>query len=377
MRFEAWMRRTPWTVVLVAAALMGLGLLGIARAEVLAESSGRHLFRQLFWLPLCLAAMFATAAWNYRILARYAYGAFLLSLALLVAVFFFPPVNGAHRWIRFAGVGLQPSEFAKVAFVVALARYLMYRDSYRRLAGLLAPLALVLVPVLLVLREPDLGTALVFLPVLFAMLFAAGARLRHLAFVAAAALALSPIVWSQMSREQKSRITALAEQTRAGERPTRDGYHLHQAKQLMALGGWTGSLVRGEAHREASAFSVPEPHTDSIAVVIGERMGLAGWGLTMALFLALAWRTLAVAQATREPFGRLVAIGVAALFATQVLINTAMLVGLLPITGLSLPLLSYGGSSLLANALALGLVVNIALRPGYEVSAEPFRFATS
>ncbi len=271
-------------------------------------------------------------------------------------------------------MGLQPSEFAKLAFVLGLARYLLYRDSYRRLWGLCVPLALVMVPVLLILKEPDLGTSLVFMPVLFTMLFAAGARKRHLALLLAMAVAILPLLWSQMSREQKSRITALAEQTAPGERPTDDGYHLHQAKQQLALGGWTGSLFAGPVTNDDGAFFVPEAHTDSIAVVLGERFGLLGWAVMLGLFALLAWRTLAIAAQTREPFGRLVAVGIAALIGTQVLVNTAMLVGLLPITGLALPLLSYGGSSLLANALALGLVLNIGLRPGYEVTNEPFRF---
>ena len=310
---------------------------------------------------------------NYRVLAGYAYLAFGLSLVLLVAVFWFAPINGAQRWIRLGPVGLQPSEFAKLAFVLALARYLMYRESYRRLWGLLIPLALVMAPLLLVLKEPDLGTALVFVPVLFVMLFAAGARKRHLVFALSMSVALAPVVWSQMNREQKSRVTALTEQTGPGERPTDDGYHLHQAKQQLAVGGWTGTLLGGNLLDDAYCF-VPEPHTDSIAIIVGERFGLVGWLIMLALFLLLAWRMLAIAEQTREPFGRLVVTGVAALIATQVTINTAMLLGLLPITGLALPLLSYGGSSLLANALALGLVLNIGLRPGYEVTNEPFRF---
>lgn len=375
MRLEAWTRRMPWSIVLVAAALVACGLLGIARGEALAGGSGRYFYRQLFWALLCAAAVLAASTFPYRTLGRWSYAAFLLSVALLVVVFWCPPINGAHRWIRVGSIGLQPSEFAKLAFVLGLARYLMYRDSYRRLAGLLVPLALVMVPVVLILKEPDLGTAIVFLPVMFVMLFAAGARRRHLALVVVIALAALPPLWSQMSREQKSRVTALAEQARPGDRPSDDGYHLYQAKQLMALGGWTGSLAGGEVTSDAGITFVPEPHTDSIAVVLGERFGLVGWFVLLGLFLALAWRCLAVAQATREPFGRLVATGVAALVATQALVNTAMLVGLLPITGLALPLVSYGGSSLLANSLALGLVLNIGLRPGYEVTNEPFRFA--
>ena len=374
MRIETWIRRVPWSILAVAVSLMALGWLGIARGEELSGGSGRQLTRQLVWSALCLAMMLAVTVPNYRVLSRWSYVAFFGSIVLLVAVYWFPPVNGARRWIRLGSVGLQPSEFAKLAFVLGLARYLMHRDSYRQIGGLFAPLGLVLVPLLLILKEPDLGTALVFLPVLFVMLFAAGARRRHLALAVVAAVAVTPLLWSQMSREQKSRITALGEQSSAAERPTDDGYHLHQAKQLLALGGWTGSLMSGPVTSDRTVYFVPESHTDSIAVVLGERLGIVGWIVLLTGFFLLVWRVLAVANATREPFGRLVAIGIAALLGTQVIINMAMLVGLLPITGLALPLVSYGGSSLLANSLALGLVLNIGLRPGYEVTNEPFRF---
>jgi cell division protein FtsW (lipid II flippase) len=365
----------PWSIVALAIALVTLGCLAIARSQELAGSSGSYLQRQLFWSVICVAAMLFASRPSYRVLIRLSYVAFFVSIALLVVVYWFPMVNGSHRWIRFGPIGMQPSEFAKLACVLGMSRYLMFRDSYRQLWGLLVPLVLVMIPLVLVLREPDLGTALVFLPVLFVMLFAAGARAGHLGFVMLVALALTPLLWSQMSREQKSRITALAEQTRAGEAPTDDGYQLHQAKQLLALGGWGGSWLGGEVTIDRTAYYVPESHTDAIAVVLGERFGLWGLCLLLLLFLLLVWRILVVAHATREPYGRLVAIGVAALLATQVTINLGMLVGLLPITGLTLPLVSYGGSSLLANSLALGLVLNIGLRPGYEVTNEPFRFA--
>jgi cell division protein FtsW (lipid II flippase) len=329
----------------------------------------------MVWGIVSLLAMFAATLPSYRLLARWSYVAFLGSLVLLVAVYLFPPINGAQRWIRFGPIGLQPSEFAKLAFVLGLARYLMHRRSYRELPGLLAPLAIVVIPLVLVLKEPDLGTALVFLPVLVMMLFAAGARPRHLALVMIVGAALVPVLWSQMSREQRSRITALAEQTHPGQKPSDDAYHFYQAKQLTSLGGWRGSLWAGDATDDRSAYFVPEAHTDSIVCVLVERLGLWGLALLLTLFVALVWRGLVVAQETREPYGRLVAIGIATLLAVQMLINTGMMFGLLPITGLALPLVSYGGSSLLANALAIGLLLNVGLRPGYEVTNEPFRFA--
>lgn len=368
------LRRLPWSVIALAAALVLLGWLGIARSEELAGTSGRYLARQTVWSCLFALTMGACALVSYRRLARWSYAAFALSLVLLAAVYAFPPVNGAQRWIRWGAIGIQPSEFAKPAFVLGLARYLMYRDSYRRLWGLAVPLALVFVPMMLVLKEPDLGTALVFLPVLFVMLVAAGAHPRHLLLLSVAALLMLPVLWSQMSREQRSRITALAEQTSGGEKPTDDGYHLSQAKQLLALGGVWGSLIAGDAVPDRSAYFVPEARTDSIVPVLVERLGLWGLALLLTLFVLLVGRGLAIAEATREPFGRLLAIGMSTLLAVQVLINAGMMVGLLPITGLALPLVSYGGSSLLASGVALGLLINVGLRPGYEVSREPFRF---
>jgi len=370
-----WVVRLPWGLVAIALALMSLGLIGIARSEDLAEGPGGYTRQQLVWSLLALAAMFLTTLPSYRILCRWSYVVFALTLALLALVYFFPSVHGTHRWMRLAGLSLQPSELAKVAFVLALARYLMYRANYRRFRGLCVPLALTLVPVVLVLREPDLGTSLVFIPVLFAMLFAAGARKRDLAALALCGMLTLPALWTQMSREQRSRVTSLFEQTSPGERPTDDGYHLHQAKQLLALGGVWGSWLSGEPVDDRAVYRLPEDHTDFIFTVLGERFGWLGCLGVQCLVVLLSWRGLAVAAATTEPFGRLVAVGVVALFAVQSLINTAMTVGLLPVTGLSLPLVSYGGSGLVAHSLALGLVLNIGLRPGYEVAGEPFRFS--
>jgi cell division protein FtsW (lipid II flippase) len=373
MKPGVWAARLPWALVAIAVALMALGLSGIARSEELAERPGHFVAQQAAWSILALAAMFMATLPSYRILGRWCYAIFTAALTLLVVVYWFPPVHGAHRWIRLLGLSLQPSEFAKVAFVMALARYLMYRENYRRFRGLCAPLALTLVPVVLVLREPDLGTSLVFVPVLFAMLFAAGARKRDLALLALCGAFALPVLWKQMSREQRSRVTALFEQNSPNQRPSDDGYHLHQAKQLLALGGVWGSWLAGEPVDDPIVYRLPEDHTDFIFSVLGERFGWLGSFAVLVLVVLLSWRGLAVAEATREPFGRLVAVGVVSLFAVQSLINSAMTVGLLPVTGLSLPLVSYGGSGMVSHSLALGLLLNIALRPGYEVAGEPFR----
>jgi len=368
-------RRLPRSVVLLVAALVMIGWLGISRSEEFAGGREGLVTHQIAWSVLSAVAAIVVCLPNYRVLCRASYMAFAVVLVLLVAVYFFPAINGARRWIRLGPIGVQPSELAKVVFVVALARYLMYRENFRRPLGLLAPLAIAMVPVILILREPDLGTATVFLPVLLVMLFAAGARRRDLALVVAAGLVALPLLWSQMSREQRSRVTALVDQTMPGERPTSDTFHLYQAKQVLALGGVWGSWRSGNMVDDASAYRVPEPATDSVFVVLGERYGLVGLAVILALYVALVWRGLLIAERTREPFGRLVAVGIAALLAVEVVVNTGMMVGLLPVTGLSLPLVSYGGSGLLAHMLAIGLLLNIGMRPGYEMTNEPFRYS--
>jgi cell division protein FtsW (lipid II flippase) len=231
---------------------------------------------------------------------------------------------------------------------------------------------LTLLPVVLILREPDLGTALVFPPVVFTMLLATGVSRRLLAALLLTGLLSAPILWTQMSREQRSRVTSLFDQAGPGESATGDNYHLRQAKQMLALGGIWGSLVNGPTVDDPAAYHLPEARSDFIFCVLKERLGLPGAGLILALYAAIVWRGFEIAAATREPFGRLVAAGLTTLVAVQVLINTGMNVGLLPITGLPLPLISYGGSSLVSNGLLLGLLVNISIRPGYEISREPF-----
>jgi cell division protein FtsW (lipid II flippase) len=368
-----WGHQLPWSLLLAVALIGALGWLGVDRGEQIAGGSGRLARQQAGWLVLGGVTVWGACLLSYRRMARWAYPVFGFTLLLLTIVYAFPPINGAHRWIRMAGMSLQPSEFAKIAFVLSLARYAIYREHFHGVVGLLTPLALALAPLLLILREPDLGTSLVFLPVLVAMLFAAGARLVDLGALALCGLLVAPLLWSQMSVEQRSRVSSLFEQTGPGQKPSPDGYQLHQAKQLLALGGITGTRLRDDTLDGIGGYHLPEAHTDFIFTCIGERFGWAGLGAILASYAILISSGLQVAERTDDPFGRLVAVGISSLFAVEALINTGMTVGLLPVTGLSLPLVSYGGSGLLAHALGIGLVVNIALRSGRDVGPHPWR----
>jgi cell division protein FtsW (lipid II flippase) len=351
-----------------------IGLAAIARGDEL-DGGGQLWGRQLEWILLAACALFAATVPHYRLLRHVCYPVFFGCLLLLAAVFLTQSRNGAQRWIPLGPIAFQPSELTKLAFIVALAAYLVHQRSYREMKGLLVPFAIALVPMGLILREPDLGTSLIFLPVLFAMLFAAGARVKHLVFVVLLAIPLLPLMWVGMSAEQKSRIVTLFVQHDGGPAPTGDGYHLHQSKQVLALGGVRGSQFSGPMIDDPQAYHLPASRTDFVYCLVGERLGLMGGIATLLIYLALFAGGLRIAARTREPFGRLLAVGVVTLIAAQTVINTGMTVGLMPVTGITLPLISHGGSSLVTTAVALGLLLNVGLRPGYEVAGEPFQFA--
>jgi len=355
--------RLPKSLIAAVFGLMLGGWLAIARRDEIAGAQNHLLGQQIVWSIVGMATMVTVALVDHRRLSRHATLAYAGIIIALLTAYAFPAVNGAHRWIRIGGIGIQPSEFAKLVFIIALARFLMHRDVAASIvSGVICPLALAIVPMLLVLKEPDLGTSLVFLPVLFAMLWAAGARARDLVCLTLAGIMFLPLLWSQMSREQRSRVTALWEQNAPRESATADGFHLDQAKRMFSLGGVWGSYFMSDEDDSPALLSVhvPEPHTDSIFCVVGERFGLVGAGLLLTLYVTPVGSCLQVAAGTEESFGRLLAVGVAALFGAEALINTGMLVGLLPITGLSLPLVSYGGSNLVAHLVALGMVISVA-----------------
>ncbi len=374
MQLGEGLKRVPWSVVVAATALVMLGLAGISRGDQLA-GSGAYFTRQLVWVGLAIPALIAAAWVPYRSLRPVSYLLFGVTIVLLLLVFLMPARGGARRWIPLGLFDMQPSELAKLTFILALSHYLMYRRNFRRFLGLFTPFLLTLVPLVLVLKEPDLGTALLFLPMLLAMLLAAGARLRHLMLIGMMGVAVTPVLWLGMNAEQKSRVVSLLTQVENGPVPRGDGYHLYQSKRMLSLGGTWGSELSGMPVDDPAAYHLPAARTDFVFCLIGERFGLFGSLLTLAIYFVLVVKGLAIAHSTREPFGRLLATGIVTLLATQAIINTGMTVGLMPITGMTLPLVSYGGSSLVATAIALGLLINVAIRPGYEVTAEPFRFA--
>lgn len=353
-------------------ALVALGLTGIRRADYF--NDGPDLFsKQVTWVVMAVPVLIAALFIPYRFWKPISYLLFGISLPLLILVLFMARRGGARCWIPLGFFDLQPSEIVKMTFILALAQYLMYRENHRRLSGLIAPFLITAIPLVLILIEPDLGSAMLFVPVLFAMLFAAGARARDLVCVLLLGVALCPLFWTKMSAEQKSRVVALFTQVDGGPNPNGDRWHQHQSKLVISLGGTWGSESTGRI-LDDDAYRLFAAQTDFVFCMVAERWGLIGGALTLMIYLILFARGLMIAAATREPFGKLIAVGIVALLATQTVINTGMTVGLLPVVGITLPLMSYGGSSLLMTAAAMGLLMNVGMRPGYEMTPDPFRF---
>jgi cell division protein FtsW (lipid II flippase) len=367
-----WLRNVPRLIPLCCMAITIAGLFGLHRADQLYGES-RMFERQLIWICLAWPAMFMVTWIPWRRFRHWGPALFAVCLVLLVVVLFLPPINGSRRWIPLGLMDFQPSEPARLAFIMALASWLMYRENLRTIQGLVVPFIVTLLPLLLVLREPDLGTAMLFLPILYAMLFAAGAKTKHLFAATMMGICLLPLLWQQMTSEQRSRVVMLMNQKDGGPAPPGDGFHLHQAKQILALGGPGGSIHRdGPIIDDPTAMRLPAARTDFILTMIGERYGLAGVAFVFLMYGVLVWKGLRAASATQDPWGRLVAVGIVTMIGVQTIINSSMTVGLMPITGMTLPFCSYGGSSLLSFSVAVGLLMNIAMRPGYDVGPAPF-----
>jgi rod shape determining protein RodA len=367
----AW--RAPWrhldpVVVLAAVGLAVLGLAAIYSSTFssLREQSlpgGLVMHRQLLSLLVGLAGMVAVTLFDYRRLQAYAavvLGAVVLALGLVLTQLG-SAANGAQSWFSLGAYQVQPSEFAKVGVIITLAAVLgggSERSEGSRLALALGAVGLVTAEILL---QPDFGSFIVFVAVLFGMLLVGGIRLRWL-LVLALVGSLGVVGTFQLNllkQYQKERLTAFVNPTAdaAGRGYT---YNYRQAVIAIGSGGLTGKgYLRGT---QTNLQYVPEQRTDFIFTVIGEELGFTGAAVLLLLFAVLLWRGLRIAMIARDPFGALVAAGVASMFAFQAFVNVGMTIGIMPITGIPLPFVSYGGSSLVSSLLAVGLLLNVHMR---------------
>ena len=488
-----YLYRFPWLLLAAALGLSALGIAGIYAATSGGEGDpfwGTPAGKQTVFLGAAMAVFVLVLVPSYVRLAKYSYALYAVSLLALVVLAvmrnrgwtiprFIYPTNYAYSWINIPGTSLklQPSELAKIAFILSLAYYLRFRKNYRTFAGLLVPFVMALVPTALILYQPDLGTAMLFLPILFLMLFAAGARGKHLVVIIAMGLAMVPVFYSSMRGYQRMRIDSwllhgCAERMHFALAPKADGeggggtngadvdkpaaaangvpvsrrprmtdlekadlvrevtdmwrfrlwrlatavswgkdkaefvqaretlfealdagpgpesfdalrfffgsllddygHQLFQAKVAVGAGGLTG---RGWLEGTQTRYGfLPEAHTDFLYPTLAEQFGFLGAAGVVVLYGLICLFGADVSFSTTEPYGKLLVVGVVSLVAAQSFLNIAMSIGLMPITGIPLPLMSYGGSSLVSSFLALGLLCNVAVRRLYLIAPRPFEW---
>ncbi|MFT3785654.1 MAG: FtsW/RodA/SpoVE family cell cycle protein [Tepidisphaeraceae bacterium] len=377
---------TNWPVLASMAVLVSLGLVTIWASDV------KKFNGQLLYLGVAIACLIAFQVVNYQRIGRYAWAFYVLSfLPLLYTVLgsvlhgvpFVEERNGAYNWIQLpGGMSFQPSEVMKIAFIMALARYLRFRENYRTLLGLLPPFALCVGPVVLILKQPDLGTALIFGPTLLAMLFVAGAKLKHILAVLAIGMTMGPMLWLSgqdgvpvfqhgpklIKDYQRDRVYAMFND----DQKTLLGVGMQQHRALIAMG--SGGVAGKGFGQLPVGRRVPEGENDMIFALIGEQLGFVGCLIVIVAYVVLFAAGIEIAAATREPFGRLTAVGIVALLASQAFLNVAVSIKLFPVTGVTLPFISAGGSSLIASFMAASLLLNIGQHRPLVMAEDSFEF---
>lgn len=367
MARKAPIRHLDPSLLLITAMLAAFGAMMIfsataSKQEAAGLDPGTFMKRQAIYALAGLVALVVISWFDYRRLKALSIVVYGLTLAALVLVLtpLSTPVGGAQRWIDLGSFQAQPSEFAKIGAILVLAAYLAERKDEIRARDIAIVLGIVALPSALVFLEPDLGTMMVFVGVTLALLLVAGAKVRH--FLALIALGLVGIVVAlqlNLIRDyQIERITAFLD---TNPDPLSEGYNLIQAKLAIASGGLRGTGLDRGANLTTLDY-VPEQHTDFIFTAIGEQLGFIGSATMLGLFALLIWRALRIAAMSRDAYGTLIAGGIAALWGFQLFVNVGMTMGIMPITGLPLPFMSFGGSGLLTNFLAVGLLLNVHMR---------------
>jgi rod shape determining protein RodA len=359
MRRLITFRDFDWVLLTFVLIICSLGVLEIYSTTYGTKFAGAHV-RQIYWIMAGLAVMLAVSLINYQVLLENAHWFYMASVVSLLAVTFLgKKYLGARRWIQLpGGQHFQPSEWVKLVLILMLAKYFSGEGEREASLSDIGKAAVIAgIPMLLVLKQPDLGTALTYIPVAVMALFLGGMQFRHAAIVLLVAGVLMPTVWHQLKPYQKSRLTSFLHPEADSQKT---GYQLEQSKIAVGSGGIWGKGVRKGSQTQGSFL--PEPHTDFIFAAWSEEHGFVGAVALLLLYFMVLMRLIHNAQTAPDSAGGFVVMGVVAVLLFHVLVNAGMVVGFMPVTGIPLPLMSYGGSSVLFMFLALGIVMNIRMR---------------
>lgn len=341
------------------------GIIIIYSATHSYPNSSKYIIMQIFSAVTGFILIFLITLVDYRYFCQAYKIIYIFNVLALAAVFLLGTGTdgwGAQRWIRIGGFGIQPSEAVKIGFIITLAKYLdLIKENINRVKYLCYLLAYVMVPVILVMKQPDLGTALSFLFIFVVMVYTCNINYKYIIGAFLSVIVTFPIAWYFLLKPyQKARISVFLN-------PDLDslnsGYHVIQSKIAVGSGGFLGSgLFKGV---QTQLEYLPEKHTDFIFSVIGEELGFLGSIVVILLLLLIIYRCIIIAKATKNTLGSLICVGVASMLLFQTMQNISMCIGLAPVTGIPLPFISYGGSSLITNLMGIGFVLSIDLRRKY------------
>jgi rod shape determining protein RodA len=356
-----------WGILLAALLLSIIGVSTIYSATRPVLDAGQQSFyiRQVYWIGLSLVFFIVVVSYDYRWYIRFSYLLYVAGVLLLIIVLFAGREGmGAQRWIPLGPVSFQPSEFFKLIFIIALSRYLADVDEGKKF-GLreFAKMTLLffILPAILIAKQPDLGTALILLFIFLAMIFIAGIRRRLLVLTIVIGIISMPFVgnifWGGLKGYQKQRIVAFMD---PDIDPQGVGYHIRQSKVTIGSGGLTGKgYMKGT---QGPLRFLPEKHTDFIFSIYAEEWGFAGGVFLFLLYLFIILRGFDTAIKARDPEGCYLSVGITFMFTFYFIVNIGMTLGMSPVVGAPLPLMSYGGTALLSNFLALGVLENVRMR---------------
>ncbi len=351
-----------WWLLFLTTIVAALGLVALYSAvHAGVDTAQSAVFaKQLIWYGAGFVAMVFAFLFNYKSYERWAHLFYILCVALLIAVLLFGKyVGGSRRWLHLGPFSVQPSEMVKLAVIIVLAKYYARVSTTKGIdfRELITPVVLTAIPFMLIVRQPDLGTAMVVALIAGSMTLYVKIERRTLVCLVAGCAATVPLVWMALKGYQKQRIMTFLDPDRD---PLGAGYHIIQSKIAIGSGMFTGKgFLRGT--QNALDF-LPEQHTDFIFSVLAEEWGMLGAMAVLLAFLLLTTWGLKIAQHCRDVFGTVLAVGVTAMIAWQAFINIGMVMGLMPVVGVTLPFISYGGSSVITMMAGIGLLLNVSMR---------------
>ena len=350
-----------WTLLGIVLLIASIGILNLYSTTLGGEVSGTPLYlKQIFWLLIGLSVMVVIAFTEYRFYSDFAYIVYTVAFFFLLVVMGYGIItSGAQRWIKIGSISFQPSEFVKISLILALAKFFQRppgREGYS-LKDLTLPFLFLLLPMVLILKQPDLGTSIILLLIFFSILIFVKIRWSTLLTIGLGGAAILPISWSFLKEYQKRRIITFFNPELD---PLGAGYHLIQSKIAVGAGGIIGKgFMKGT---QCKLGFLPEQQTDFIFSALGEEWGLIGSLMIVGLYFMLILWGLRIAVQSKDRFGAILSFGVVAMFFWHIFINIGMVLGMMPVVGIPLPLLSYGGSFLLSTMIGMGLLLNVSMR---------------